>query len=363
MAANGDGQNIPLPPGDDDFEEDEAGGQHENAVPPPPPAGANQQPPFHQQPPPPPPGGQPHVGAAPPYQFNPYAPNFIPPWFNPFGQWHMPHPNFQHAGAANVGAGHQQTPQPHKVKLASFWPNKPKVWFTTAEAEFDTYYVQDSRARFNLVLKALPDEAMERAAAIVENPEQCQDPYGALKARLLEAYQMDPWEASSRLLHFRELGEMKPSQMMDSMLALHHPDHLFKAVFLQRLPSDMRDHVQREATRLDCRELAAFADSIWQSRNASRANVLAALPLPPAPDSATEELADAVAAVKLSGGKKNFQKGGKRWSSSNSKRQPRQGGQKDQSDKKGGSVCWRHLKFREKAWGCEDPACYLFPGN
>jgi len=352
MAANGDGQNIPLPPGDDDFEEDEAGGQHENAVPPPPPAGANQQPPFHHQ--------------QPPFQFNPFAPNYIPPWFNPFGQWHMPHPNFQHAGAANVGAGHQQqqhqqTPQPHKVKLASFWPNKPKVWFTTAEAEFDTYYVQDSRARFNLVLKALPDEAMERSAAIVENPEQYQDPYGALKARLLEAYQMDPWEASSRLLHFRELGEMKPSQMMDGMLALYHPDHLFKAVFLGRLPSDMRDHVQREASKLGCRELAAYADTIWQSRNATRANVLAALPLPPSPDPVTEDLSEAVAAVKISGGKKPFSKAGKKWSGP--KRQPpRQGGPKE-SDKKGGSVCWRHLKYREKAWGCEDPACYLFPGN
>jgi len=56
---------------------------------------------------------------------------------------------------------------------------------------------------------------------------------------------------------------MKPSQMMDSMLALHKPQHLFKSIFLEKLPSDMRDHVQREAERLGCKELAAFANSIW----------------------------------------------------------------------------------------------------
>jgi len=340
MAANGDAQNIPLPPGDDDFEEDEAGGQHVNAVPPPPPAGANQ---------------QPHV-----HHFNPYAQQFNP-WMPPFGPgpWQMPpHPFQQHVAHPQQ---QQNLPQPHKVKLPPFWPAKPKVWFTTVEAEFGTYYVNESRARFNLVIKALSEEAMERAAAIVEDPDALADPYGAIKARLLEAYQMDPWESCSRLLHFRELGELKPSQMMDSMLALYRPEHLFKAIFLGRLPSDMRDHVQREASRLGCRELAAYADTIWQSRNATRANVLASLPLPPTPDPVTEDLSEAVAAVKISGGKKPFSKVGKKWSGA--KRQPpRQGGPKE-SDKKGGSVCWRHLKFREKAWGCEDPACYLFPGN
>jgi len=342
-AAGDDAAHVPLPPGDDDFGDGEADEQpHVNVGPPPPPAGANQQPHFHQ--------------------FNPYAQQFNP-WMPPFGPgpWQMPPPPFQqHAGAAQQP--HQNLPQPHKVKLPPFWPAKPKVWFTSAEAEFGTYYVNDSRARFNLIIKALPEDVMDRAAAIVENPDLCADPYGALKARLLEAFQIDPWESCARLLHFRELGEMRPSEMMDAMLALHKPEHLFKSIFLQRLPSDMRDHVQKEASRLDCRELAAYADSIWQSRNANRANVLAALPLPPAPD--VEELAETVAAVKLNGGKKPFQKGGKRWPGSQSKRQqPRQGGQKEQVDKKGGTVCWRHLKFREKAWGCEDPNCYLFPGN
>jgi len=190
MAEAGDAHDVPLPPGDDDFG-DEAGGQeHVGAVPPPPP---------HQQ-------GPQQQGQVP--QFNPYAQQLVP-----WGPWMMPPPPFQHVGAAPPLQ--QQHPQPHKVKLPPFWPAKPRVWFTTAEAEFGTYYVADSRARFNLVIKALSDEAMERAAAIIEDPDSCVDPYGALKARLLEAYQMDPWESCSRLLHFRELGDMKPSRMME----------------------------------------------------------------------------------------------------------------------------------------------------
>jgi len=334
MAQAGDGAQVPLPP-----DEDEAGGQQH--VPPPPPHLQEQ---FQQF--------QLFVQLNAAHQ-QLYGAPFLPP---------LPHaqPHVQQAQ-------HVPVPQPHKVKLQQFWTHKPKVWFTNAEAEFDTCYVRDQRTMFNLVVKTLAEEALDRAAAIVEHPENFLNPYLALKQRLLEIYQMDPWECCSRLLHFRELGDWKPSQMMDAMLVLHKPEHLFKSIFLARIPADMRDHVQREAERLDCRELAAYADTIWQSRNANRANVLAALPLPSTPTPAGEEvddLADEVAAVSL-GRKPQHQN--KKWKKFGGKRPPaRQGGQKNQpqqKDHKGGVVCWRHLRFKENAWGCEDPNCYLFPGN
>ncbi len=44
-------------------------------------------------------------------------------------------------------------------------------------------------------------------------------PYQALKQRLLKVFQPDQWEAVHSLLHYRELGDLKPSQLMDAMLA------------------------------------------------------------------------------------------------------------------------------------------------
>jgi len=323
MAAHGDAAQVPLPPGDDDFDQEGGAQQH---VPPPPQLNPQQlqqqfaqflaQQIFQQQPL--------HVPPAPP------------------------------------------APQPHKVKLSPFWPSKARAWFTHAEADFDTFYVYQSRARFNLVLKVLPEEALERIAAIVEHPDQLADPYLALKTRLLEVYQMDPWESSSKLLHFRELGDWKPSQMMDAMLNLYQPNHLFKAIFLARIPADMRDHVQREAERLEPRELAAYADTIWQARNANRSDVLAALPAAQQHVQAgdvVEDLSEAVAALNVGKGRSQHPPAKKKWGKRPPAARQGGGGNSKQQGGKGGVVCWRHLKFKENAWGCEDPNCYLFPGN
>jgi len=319
MAANGDAAEVPLPPGDDDFD--------------PPPVNPQQQ--FNAQ------------------QFQQQlAQYFAQQVFNQQQPPYVPPPAPQ--------------PQPHKVKLSQFWTQKARAWFTHAEADFDTFYVYGSRARFNLVLKVLPEEALERVAAIVEHPEQLQDPYMALKTRLLEVYQMDPWESCSRLLHFRELGDWKPSQMMDAMLNLYQPDHLFKAIFLARIPADMRDHVQKEAERLEPRQLAAFADTIWQARNASRSDVLAALPASQQqhvqPGEVVEELTEAVAALNVGKGKQQGH-GKKKWTKRTTARQSGHGASSQKQASKQGVVCWRHLKYKENAWGCEDPQCILFPGN
>jgi len=52
----------------------------------------------------------------------------------------------------------------------------------------------------------------------------------------------DVWEQISHLLHFSELGDMPPSQLMDEMLAMlpqeEQPGLLFKHNCLERLPDD-----------------------------------------------------------------------------------------------------------------------------
>lgn len=93
----------------------------------------------------------------------------------------------------------QQLPQPHRVKLNSLWTGKVKTWFTLAESTFAQYYVTDSLMRFNLVLPALSEDTLDRVRGIVDKPGLLADPYGSLKARLLEIYQADKWENAARL--------------------------------------------------------------------------------------------------------------------------------------------------------------------
>ena len=185
--------------------------------------------------------------------------------------------------------------------------------------------------KFNLVLAALSEEALDCFKALVEMPKQLADPYQAIRLRLIEVYEPDVWAQASRILHMRELGDMQPTQLMDNMLSLlpngEQPGILFKSVFLARLPGDMRDHVQARAAELECRDLAALADNIWRARVARKPSAVAAV----TSVEDTEEGEAAVAAISANQQPKKHAKG-------NNFRQ----------------ICWKHAKYGEKANSCVD---------
>jgi len=315
MAAHGDAAGVPLRPGDDDFGEDDQ----------------------QQQPPPVQAGGLP-----PP-------PLFIPPQQQ--FQWPMPPFLWPPQYAAVV-------PRPHKVKLPNFWPHKPRAWFTHAEAAFDTFHVVNDRQKFNLVLPYLSEDALDGVSALVELPHLVQFPYCALKERLLQMYQPDPWEQAGHLLSFRELGDLKPSQLMNSMLALlprgETPGFLFKKIFLDRLPSNVRTHVQAAAGGQDCQQLAASADGFWLACN--RPGVAAAVQSSPSAtspkDAELADLTDAIAAVSF-----------KKKPPQQRKFSQRTPARKSGPAKVAGFVCWKHIKYGDKAHNCDDETRCSYSGN
>ena len=73
----------------------------------------------------------------------------------------------------------------------------------------------------------------------------------------------------SRLLHFRTLGDSKPSALMDEMLGLlgdHPPCLLFEQLFLERLPEDIR--IQLVDFKFDnLHQLAKWVNVLWSCRD------------------------------------------------------------------------------------------------
>jgi len=165
----------------------------------------------------------------------------------------------------------------------------------------------------------------------------------------------DVWDLTTCLLHYRELGDMLPSQLMDEMLAIlpegEVPGLLFKTIFLNRLPADVRAHMQRAGCLQPCRELAAAADEIWRARNQPTPAKVAALP-----PAQADDLVEAVAAVALSNnkpGRSNASRGARRGGGGRSRGNNRPGAR--QSGQKVAYLCFRHAKFGDAAWECEDP--------
>lgn len=242
------------------------------------------------------------------------------------------------------------TPQPHRADLTSFWPHNPRVWFAQAESSFNTCFVVEERMKFDLVVKKLSEGTLDHVKSIVEAPELLERPYQAIKRRLLEVYQLDTWELVDRLLHFRELGDQKPSQLMDQMLASlprgEVPGLIFKGMFLSRMPEDVRVHVQVAAEQLDCRQLAAACDARWLARTKKCGKISMVVPEP------VEELADQVAALSVQPAKKGGAAGrGK----DRGRGRGRGGGRGQPKGKLPGFTCWRHVQYGDTAFKCESP--------
>ena len=116
-----------------------------------------------------------------------------------------------------------------------------------AESTFNRSGIADTWLRFNLVLPALPEEVIEQLHGILHTIDDIDNPYRALKTKLLSRFTPKPLDLCQRIINGSELGDRSPGQLMETMLALLPPGEpesmLFKTHFLNRLPADIRNHV------------------------------------------------------------------------------------------------------------------------
>ena len=137
--------------------------------------------------------------------------------------------------------------------------------------------------------------------------------------------------------------------------------HIFKTIFLHRLLGDLKDLVAVQFHQLEVRELAKFAEVLWDTRNSKKTVVAAVQPATLEEETSMGEetaLDRAVAALTIHAKKK--------WYSSKSRVGgcPRGG----QEGSKGGgqsqkALCDKHEKFREYAHYCSSPKTCSWAGN
>jgi len=236
---------------------------------------------------------------------------------------------------ANVqAAGENAQPQQVSavtVKLPDFWLEDAELWFSRIESVFRRARIQSPLTRFDYVMEKLPNEVLVSIRDVVRAiNEQTEDPYSLIKERLLSSYKPSPWAQVNKLLEYPELGGSRPSIMMAAMLSLlpegEQPGYLFKAVFLKRLPVEMREHLA--AKEFDSPQaMAKHADSLWEARNSSSGSVSA-----------------------IGGGGGSGRRPQSPWRGrSPSKKKEKEG------------LCFYHYRFRERATRCNPPCNW--PGN
>ena len=105
------------------------------------------------------------------------------------------------------------------LKLPEFWEQHAAVWFAQAEAQFAIRRITEDETKYYYVVAALSNSTATRVVSLLQDPPD-DDKYVTLKGLLLETFEMSEGERARRLLSLTGLGDSKPSELMDHMLAL-----------------------------------------------------------------------------------------------------------------------------------------------
>jgi len=157
-----------------------------------------------------------------------------------------------------------------QVKLPLFWKSSPQMWFNQAESQFHIKNISVSLTKYHHVVARIPEDVALRVANVINAIASSGSltPYEDLKKRLMAAYTPGPYEMLDNLIHHPTLGDRRPSDMMDEMLALlptgEKPTMLFNAHFLGRLPTEVKSALV-SAKFESALDLAAEADKHWDA--------------------------------------------------------------------------------------------------
>lgn len=204
------------------------------------------------------------------------------------------------------------------IKLPTFWTDQPKVWFTQAEAQFHIRKITEDLTKYYYVVSSLDQTTAGRILHVLGNPPE-QGKYEDLKKKLIATFGLSRRDRASKLLHLSDLGDRKPSELMDEILSLldgHKPCLLVEQIFLEQLPEDIRVQIA-DADFLDPRALALRADVMWLAKRQSSSYTVCPVSI--------------------------------------QKEEARRKSQNQQD------WCYYHTKFGEKARKCQSPCKY--PGN
>ena len=192
----------------------------------------------------------------------------------------------QQVAAADALNDAQAAPRMVAVKLAEFWQEEPALWFTQAEAQFRHGHVTDGCLQADYLIASLQTVTLKSVRNILTDATADEATlYTRLKERLVHRFMATKWNLAYQILGHPGLGDLRPTQLLDAMMALlppgEQPGIIFQALFLQRLPADMRDHLV--AANLEThREMAITADRMWDSRSEKGATIAAVRCVSPA---------------------------------------------------------------------------------
>lgn len=235
------------------------------------------------------------------------------------------------------------------VKPPPFWKAEPLLWFYQVEAQFELARISSDSTKYNHVLSAVDTDILAQVADFIRNP-PATGKYEGIKQRLINTFSDSNEKKLKRLLSDIELGDRKPSQLLNEMMRLGGSsvtEQMLKTLWMARLPAVIQSVLTTSTDTLP--KLAAMADKIAdidQSQTYAVTNSTAAVVTSDMLSDITRQIAELRTELRST-----------RSRSKSRSRFPHRSSTPSRIDAE--ERCWYHRKFREKAKKCCAPCKFL----
>ncbi|UYV73857.1 hypothetical protein LAZ67_11001152 [Cordylochernes scorpioides] len=136
------------------------------------------------------------------------------------------------------------------IKLPPFWIERPDIWFHQVEAQFLINGIKTENTKFNYLIAQLEPKYVENLWDIITSKEL--NKYSEAKERLLRIFKDGESKRIRKLLSGIELGDLKPSQLLQKLKSLATEDlsdKIIKTLWLEKLPQAIQTNFNNKRGR------------------------------------------------------------------------------------------------------------------
>ncbi len=156
-------------------------------------------------------------------------------------------------------------PKITKFEMPQFTPDDVALWWKQIEARLELANIVDEQSRFKHITAGLPPEVVCKVSDLLFTP-PVNDPYQALRERILKEYELSDSAKIHTLLEGCLLGDKKPTTLLREMRKLAQnrvADDTLRELFFRRLPATITD-VFRTTGVTDLDKAATAADQVLE---------------------------------------------------------------------------------------------------
>lgn len=254
------------------------------------------------------------------------------------------------------------------VRMSTFWPETPKLWFRQLEGEFQLHRIRSDDIKYSAVLRHLDQRTMKMIADVIEPPPE-KDKYNTLKEALIARFTDSEERQLRKLLTGLELGTKKPSELLREMRILAGngvADKLLQTLWMQRLPRRVQELLSVIDQGMELGKLANLADKAMEKSDPEYAVAEVERSSPMA---SLQNAIDAVAVLVKQASEisiqtqrtvssmveavSKFQERSRPWQRRPWRRDRSRSGSRPRS-----GLCYFHRRFGKNSWKCEKPCAW-----